>query len=323
MSFPNLYLSPSLCLPWNRPSLLISGIAYSSLSPTSKGLSSSHASVGLGLFIILVIQFLLGYASHIFFNSQVLKYRAINFVHAGLGITIIGLSFWDVILGAEAWSTAKPHLKVIKYSLLGYGLSIVLIYCLGFLLIPRELENNRLNYNSEHKILKYKLASAPAMNSETHLNQIEKYQSKLSIPKPLEEICGPVSLFYHNTDLKQVVIEESGESGDENQRASVFEEDDEDDEKSMKEIRNSISSRKEKKRKSKDLKRANKSFELVRKNGYKESTSQGKKSPHEFESTSAISASTSLNESTFLGGLDGQDELEDEFNEIRFSGVAL
>lgn len=248
------------------------------------------------------------------------------------------------MLGSEEWSTSKPHLKVIKYSLLGYGLTLLSIYCLGFLLIPREIKLNRLQYNSEHKLLKYRLTSAPTSTQETHLNQLESYATKLSIPKPLEEICGPSSLFYHNTDLQKVVVAE-GEEG----RRFVFEDDDEDDDKSMKEIRSSFSSsRKGKKRNSKNNKEKNhKSFELVRRNGYEsdrslQSSGGSRKSRvgsertvkkdtiqrpemREYETRPQLGNTSEGNGMAFVDALEAEDDdsLEMEFSEIRWSGVAL
>ncbi|WWC70667.1 uncharacterized protein I206_104618 [Kwoniella pini CBS 10737] len=127
--------------------LIVAAFAIA-LANFSGGFSSTHRKLGLTLFILAIIQTLLGILTHWWQPKHKFQTSSgrgpVNFLHILLGITIVGVGFgtvwWGIDEEWENWSgTGKPNVgwKV------GWGLVVAitaLTYLGGLYFIPRQLK---------------------------------------------------------------------------------------------------------------------------------------------------------------------------------------
>lgn len=75
--------------------------------------SSSHEKVGLALFLLVIVQVILGEVSHLIMVKKGIR---TGYFHALLGVLIFILSIWEIQEGFNLWEWDAPYAATIFVS---------------------------------------------------------------------------------------------------------------------------------------------------------------------------------------------------------------
>ena len=104
-----------------------------------------HEKLGLAIFILMFVQIGLGAASH---EIKKLKgKRFIGFIHIPFGLTLYGLSVWNIHEGFNVWEWQAPAYA--SYIIYAWAGLMGLLYIVGFALLPREYKKKKSEVQSE------------------------------------------------------------------------------------------------------------------------------------------------------------------------------
>lgn len=110
-----------------------------------KNFGDQHTQTGLALFILYVVQVVLGLTSHLFKrpSHRFFLYRAPHHIlHIAVGLAIIGLAFFQVHLGYTFEWPAFVGLPVpasVNKAWMAWVIIIPILYVLGLAFVPRQI----------------------------------------------------------------------------------------------------------------------------------------------------------------------------------------
>jgi hypothetical protein len=100
---------------------------------------STHEKVGLAIFILVIVQSAMGVASH--HIKRRFGARVVGFIHIPFGLTLFGLSIWEIHMGFEKYKPKAPaYASDIVYA---WSALLAAVYAIGFYKIRRELAEHR------------------------------------------------------------------------------------------------------------------------------------------------------------------------------------
>jgi hypothetical protein len=150
------FIGHSVLQGWICGPLILSGFIIAVVAVESKGIdhfSTTHKKVGLALFILYVIQASLGTIIHFFkpkpskASHPALRRPPQNYLHAILGLTILGISFWQIRTGFDIeWSTTQDMDKfgpAVYRFWIAWVVIICVLYVGGLALLPRQFSQER------------------------------------------------------------------------------------------------------------------------------------------------------------------------------------
>jgi len=104
---------------------------------------STHTRVGLALFLLYIVQVLIGNIIHVFKPKSALRRRPIqNYFHAFLGIVIVAMSFYQVHTGYKDEypdvTGLDPLPKAADIVFYVWAVLIPVLYFAGLILLPKQ-----------------------------------------------------------------------------------------------------------------------------------------------------------------------------------------
>lgn len=97
---------------------------------------STHAKVGLAIFIIMLVQMALGALGH-----KTKRFHVSRIVHVVIGLTITVLAVWNATTGLSLWQWGPPRWA--SWILWIWFALVALAYVAGLALLPRDLRHWR------------------------------------------------------------------------------------------------------------------------------------------------------------------------------------
>lgn len=123
-------------------------LAVGSVSSAGKShFDGTHQQVGLAIFILAVVQAILGQFGHVVKREK--GWRVQNYVHILLGLLLFCLAVWNIHLGFEAWSWWRVPNSA-SYVIYAWAGFLGVVYLAGLALLPRQLREES-GYDSEKR----------------------------------------------------------------------------------------------------------------------------------------------------------------------------
>lgn len=129
--------------------LAVSGVGLQS----KDHFSNTHEKLGLSLFILIVVQVLLGASSHELKKRKGLRY--IGFVHIPFGLILYALSVWNIHEGFSVWQWDPPAYA--SYIIYAWAGLMGVLYIVGLAFLPKELKQNK--QDQQNALTKHELSS--------------------------------------------------------------------------------------------------------------------------------------------------------------------
>ncbi|WWC88768.1 uncharacterized protein L201_003681 [Kwoniella dendrophila CBS 6074] len=177
------------------------------------GFDSTHRKLGLTLFILSIIQVLLGILPHFWQPKHKLQTSSgrgpINFLHMLLGLVVVGVGFGTVWWGIDQeWEMYSGKGKPNVGWKVGWGLVVgitAIIYLGGFYLLPRQLKMEKERRHWASKV----------SNSYADPQSLVSKESNTFVPPPPPTNHGPRSqhTHSHNTHINRPHTQPIARSG--------------------------------------------------------------------------------------------------------------
>nr|CDI57151.1 cbd9-like protein [Melanopsichium pennsylvanicum 4] len=109
---------------------------------------STHARVGLAIFIVMFLQILLGIVGH-----KTKRFNPSRIVHVVVGLGLTGVAIWNATSGLELWSWGAPNWS--RWILWIWAAVLAVAYLAGLLFLPKDLRQWREVSNTSDEKQEY------------------------------------------------------------------------------------------------------------------------------------------------------------------------